>query len=291
MTSNQAGAAPARVASILIPAHNEESGIVRLLDHLTANTAPEEFEIIVLCNGCTDGTATAARVYEPAVKVVELPEPSKRYALKHGDGLTPVFPRAYVDSDVDLGSEDIRALVRALQDRTLVAAPCRVLVRDGMGILARAYYDVWEQLPRVSSEPFGRGVVMLSAAGHGRVASLPAVMADDLAMTVAFSAAERTIVGDACVKVWPPRRIRDLVRRRVRVVTGNAQMAQVEKRSAEVRTTAADLVRTVRNNPGLLLKLPVFVGVTVSARIGASRRIKKGDFTTWLRDDSSRVGG
>jgi hypothetical protein len=41
--------------------------------------------------------------------------------------------------------------------------------------------------------------------------------------------------------------------------------------------------------PGLAGRLPVFLAVHVAASFGARRAIRTGDFTTWQRDESSRV--
>lgn len=47
---------------VLIPAHNEEKGIVRTLDSLTAADYPQELlEIFVIADNCSDKTAEAAR--------------------------------------------------------------------------------------------------------------------------------------------------------------------------------------------------------------------------------------
>jgi len=107
-------------------------------------------------------------------------------------------------------------------------------------------------------------------------------------MSEAFEAHERVVVPEAVAVIRPPRTTRDLVRRRVRVVTGNAELDRSAGRSAEAKTGWADLLRIVRTRPGLIVCLPVFVGVAIMAKVAASRRVRAGDFSVWLRDDSSR---
>lgn len=275
-------------ASIVVPAHNEERSIRRLLDALTVGASPDEFEILVVCNGCTDSTAEIAGQYAQAVRVIDLPEPSKRAALKRGDAEATSFPRLYVDADVVIDAAAVRALVHALRGQVLAAAPVRVLPRDGVGRLVRAYYDVWEQLPQVRSAPFGRGVIAVSATGYERIRALPPVMADDLALSAAFADGERTVVASAAVTVWPPRTLRDLLRRRIRVITGNAQFDQDDGRPAELKTSPRTLLRVARARPRLIPSVPVFLGVAFTSKVAARRRIVRGDFDTWLRDESSR---
>jgi len=118
------------IASIIIPAHNEEFSIGRLLDQLLTDVAPGELEVLILCNGCTDRTADVARRFEPRVTVVDLPQPSKQAALKHGDTLATVFPRLYIDSDVEIRAADVRAAGRqaasALEFLAVAVAVARI---------------------------------------------------------------------------------------------------------------------------------------------------------------------
>src|SRR5579875_1211671 len=129
-------------ASVVIPAHNEQAVITRLLDRLVTESYPGEFEIVVVCNGCTDGTFAAAAGYGPAVRVIDIPEPSKAIALSRGDETATCFPRIYVDADVEIGPADLRALVAALEQPGVHAAgPARALARHGVSVLVRAYYS------------------------------------------------------------------------------------------------------------------------------------------------------
>jgi len=275
--------------SIVIPAHDEAATIARLLESLLDGAMPGEFEVIVVCNGCTDRTAEIARGL--GVQVVELTEPSKAAALAHGDTQAQHFPRIYLDADIEVSAATVRALSMALDGTVIAAGPQRLLQADGASLLVRAYYAVWTRLPQVRAGLFGRGVVAVSAVGHERTRTLPAVMSDDLAMSEAFGPSERTVVADAVAVIRPPRNLRDLLRRRIRVTTGNAQLDQTGARSAEAKTSWGDLARIVRDEPRLAGCVPVFVGVALASRIVARRRVRAGDFSTWLRDDSSRGAG
>ncbi|GAB2504678.1 glycosyltransferase [Promicromonospora xylanilytica] len=287
--SRPAGEAAVRapVASVIVPAHDEEHTIGRLLEALCAE--PGRFETVVACNGCTDGTARVAARYP--VSVLDLPEPSKTRALRAADQVAGTFPRVYLDADVEITADGVARLAAAVgPGRAAVAAPRRAMPRAGVTVLARWYYDVWEALPTVRSGLFGRGALAVSRDGAHRVGALPDMMADDLVLAEAFAPAERVIVQDVAVVVHPARTLRDLVRRRARVTTGNVQADRAGLRGADARTTLGDLWQVLRERPGLAPRIPVFLGVVLAGRVRARGALRAGDFTTWERDASSRTG-
>ena len=174
------------------------------------------------------------------------------------------------------------------QPGILAAAPERRIVRDGVSHWVGWYYDIWEALPQVRSGLFGRGVVVVNRSGQMRLNALPALLADDFLASEAFRAHERCVVPEARVVIRPPKRMVDLLKRRVRVATGVAQVDQLSLRSSESRTTMRTLLELARDQPRLIARLPVFVGVTLVARRRAAKAVAAGDYSTWQRDESSR---
>jgi len=275
----------------VIPAHNEAPVIGRLLQGLLAGAAPGELQVVVVPNGCTDDTELTAAAFGDPVVVVPLASPGKYAALRAGDARATGSEVIYVDADVELGVADARRLAAALREPgVLAAAPERVVALDRSSWAVRWYYDVWLELPVVREGLFGRGVIAVSPEGRRRLDELPDVMGDDLAASVAFTPAERRVVRDARVVVHPPRTVADLVRRRVRSVTATTQLQQARPGTVDsARTSRADLIGIVRRRPAAAPKLAVFLAVTALTRWRARRPIRSGDYTTWLRDESSRA--
>lgn len=277
-------------AAVVIPAHNEERSIPRLLEALTEPVRTGELDVIVVCNGCSDDTAGAAAAVHPAITVLESAEASKYAAMRQGEqAAADDLPLVFVDADVVIGASDVRSLVSALSSEIHVSSPERALAGDRVSWVVRWYYDVWLRLPQVQAGVFGRGVIALSPTGRRRVADLPQVLSDDLVISEAFASSERQVVRTASVLIRPPRTVRDLLRRRIRVVTGNAQADSLGHRSAPARTSLGTLVGLARERPASAPKVAVFAAVTLIARLAARRAIRDGDFTTWRRDDSSRT--
>jgi hypothetical protein len=278
--------------SVVIPACNEAAVIGRLLDRLTSSARPGELDVVVVANGCTDDTAKVAAGFGPPVRVLTVVAASKPQALAAGDRAARGFPRAYVDADVELGAGDLRALGEALQrPGVLAVAPERQFVMTGRSWPVRWYYDVWTRLPEVRRGLFGRGVIAFSEAGHARFSGLRPVIADDLTVSLSFAPDERVIVPEARVVIRPPRTFADLLRRRVRVAEGVAQLQRTAGTpdSSSARTRPSELLALARSEPRAAPRVVFFLALAVAARLRAGRAVLRNDYSTWLRDESSRL--
>ncbi|SDK96876.1 Glycosyl transferase family 2 [Nocardioides sp. YR527] len=274
-------------ASVVVPAHDESAGLRGNLAALLEGVPTGTFDVVVVCNGCTDDTVTVARSV-PGVRVLETSSASKALAVELGNAATSVFPRIHLDADVRLPGPDALRLVAAVAEPGVHAAgPSREVPAGSSSWPVRAYYRVWESLPNVRNGLFGRGAFCLSAEGQARVDAQVRLMNDDLVVSEAFAPQERRIVANAVVVVQPPRTVADLVRRRTRVATGNNQADQHAARHAS--TSVSDLIKLGLRQPSVGLRVPVFLTITVIARRLSRRAVRAGDYTTWLRDESSRA--
>ena len=281
------------VVSVIIPAHNEASVIGRLLSGMLAGAAPNEFEVWVVANGCTDDTAEIAATFD-GVKVLITPQAGKHAAMRLADEHAEGFPRLYVDADVELGSRDVRALAAALDEPGVVAVgPSRAMPAERLPWTVRWFYDVWEELPVVRAGLFGRGVVALSREGCERLRALPPLLGDDLAASLLFEPEQRRVVPEATVVVHPPRKLGALLKIRTRALVSTLQAGDdpaLASASGSARTSLSDLraiasAAPVRNGPKVLW----FLAVTVATKVRARRAVRAKDFRTWQRDDTSRA--
>lgn len=274
--------------SVVIPAHNEERVIARLLQHLAPPWPHQQLEVCVVANGCTDQTAREAARVAPWATVIELDEASKNAALCAGDEASNALPRAYVDADVTLGYDDLVRLADALCEGVHAVAPRRTMVVQESSWAVRAYLRVWESLPAVREGLFGRGVIMVDAEGVDRISGRADLTGDDLVAHLAFTPDERLLVDDATSFVVAPRTARQLVRRRTRAAAGNRQVDRV-RRGADPRSassTTSGSVRglvTVARKPSRWPELAAFLTITALARAGSRRGT-----TGWQRDESTR---
>jgi Glycosyltransferase like family 2 len=278
------------VTTVIIPAHNEGRVIGRLLRQLMPGAAEAGINVIVVANGCSDNTAEVAASFGPNLEVVCIPVASKFEALAAGNRAAPDHPRVYVDADVELRARDVQELEAVLrQHGILAAAPELVLDQTGVPWPVRWYCAVWMRLPEVRRGLFGRGVIAVAEPGQERLAHLPPLLGDDLAVSLSFAPHERAIAGEARVVVHPPRAFADLLRRRVRVVVGGAQMEHAEEvAGTAARTRMPHLLAIARREPRMAPRVALFLAVAVVARLQATRKLARRDYSTWMRDESSR---
>lgn len=99
--------------AIIIPAYNEAERIGRVLRAVQASKYADE--VIVACDGCTDGTAKVAGKYG-GVRVLELPfNVGKAGAMSAAVKTTDAQVLAFVDADLDgLSPDHIDSIVRPL---------------------------------------------------------------------------------------------------------------------------------------------------------------------------------
>lgn len=270
--------------SVIIPAHDEEHVIGRCLAFV-GGLSPDEAEVVVVANGCTDGTVDVAR--RAGVQVLDLPVAGKVGALNAGEAVVRSFPRVFLDADVTIDVETLRRLVEVLGDGApAVAAPRPVFDVEGRPALVRLFYRAWTELPYLTEGMVGSGVYAMNRAGRARFAAFPQVTGDDLFVQRCFSADETRVLSDSTFGVRTPWDLRSLIAIRTRVAHGNAELARTGhgalRRSTQATLRSMSLV--LRRDPSLLPACAVYVWVTIVSRIAARRR----SAVTWQRDATNR---
>lgn len=112
----------ARALSIIVPAHNEEARIGPTLREYAEHFRTAD--IIVVLNGCTDGTETIVRAYAalfPNIKIVTIRATvGKGGAVRAGLALSSASVVAFVDADAAFAASELEKLIAALGDNDAV---------------------------------------------------------------------------------------------------------------------------------------------------------------------------
>jgi glycosyltransferase involved in cell wall biosynthesis len=281
------------MTAVIMPAHNEAAVIARSLEALIDERS--DFEIIVVCNGCSDETAAIARSFGPRVSVIETDTPSKTNALNLGDEAAGSFPRIYMDADVLLSADSVRALAKALgPGGALAAAPmAKLAAPEGSSWAVRAFHRFFMALPYIQEGMMTAGVYAMSETGRRRFERFPDVIADDGFVRLHFTNGERVEVKDALSTVWHPGTVGDLIRIRTRSRLGlyqlHARYPELFVREARSKDYLGAGLAILRR-PGLWAAAVPYVWINLVTRLRAQRQKRSVDRYVWERDHSSRHG-
>ena len=270
-------------ASIVIAAHNEEQVIARTLEALALSIRSGEFDVLVVCNGCTDRTAEIARGFT-GVTVVELDIASKVAALREGDRLAGAGPRIYLDADIVLTSRAATDVAAALTMGALAARPPRSFDVHNAAWVVRRWYALRQSLPSISGTLWGAGCYALSEGGRARFAEFPDILSDDLFVHSLFSADEIVIVATDPVIITTPRRTADLLRVLRRHHRTQSEVAPAISPTGGRASQLSDIRALLRRNPLRIVDVCVYVATIAYARMLA----RTGNTVGWERDASSR---
>lgn len=272
--------------SIVMPAHNEEAVIERSLSPIARLTNPEQFEVVVVCNGCTDRTAEIARTYS-GVRVVEGERASKTWALNEGDRKASLWPRLYLDADIEISPDTVHSLFATLaQQGVLAARPSSVYDVSEASALVRSYYRARSRIASLHTHLWGAGAYAMTRAGRERFPDFPDVISDDLWIDLQFEQHEKAVSDSAPpVVVRTPRNVRTLVRVLRRGYRGNRALAHDAHAlgASPASSYACDLAASTRS-PLQLVDALTYVSVSLVARF-----LARWDTGVWERDETSRV--
>jgi glycosyltransferase involved in cell wall biosynthesis len=274
-------------ASVVIPAHNEADVLARSLAVLLGRAEPGELDVIVVANACTDATATVAG--ERGVRVIETPTPGKPNALRLGDAAARTFPRIYLDADVDLPIDSVRALLGVLtQQGVMATSPVPHYDLTDVRPSARRLHKVHELMMADRRGLSGAGVYCLNESGHARVAPFPDVISDDGFVHRSFAPGERVVAADASSVVRPTTTFRASLRRRVRVRQGNRQLDALGLPLTEGRLRLGSLVGLLRARRVSYVGAAWYLALLAADRLQVTwQRLRRAE-VSWGTDVSSR---
>ncbi|MGH3080637.1 MAG: bifunctional polysaccharide deacetylase/glycosyltransferase family 2 protein [Gaiellaceae bacterium] len=221
--------------SIVVPAFNEAVGIEKAIRSLDACEYPE-FEIVVVDDGSTDGTAELIEALGlPRVQVRRQPNGGKPAALNHGIAAARHDVIVMVDADTIFEPDTLRRLVQPLRRKDVGAVSGNTKVGNRRRLLGRwqhieyvmgfnldrRLYDTLQCMPTVPGAIGGFRRSALEQVGGVSAATL----AEDTDLTLALGRAGWRVVyvEDACAWTEAPSSLRALWRQRFRWSYGTLQ--------------------------------------------------------------------
>jgi len=277
--------------SIIIPAHNEELVIQDCLSGLLSGIESDEFEVVVVCNACSDRTALIVGSISEKITCIEVEKASKTNALNVGDAAAHGFPRVYMDADVRMKSADVKKMAGALEEGLLMAvSPCMKMDMSYASWVVRAYYDVWSNLPYCRAGLIGVGVYALSEEARSRFEKFPDIIADDGYIRLLFSSHERGSIAGVESIIRAPSHVKGLLKIKTRSRLGGYELKEkfpelFENDDKDYSSTISEMIVAWRLWPKLL----AYLMVNVLSRMRAKLYAQRAGYAGWERDESSRI--
>lgn len=275
--------------SIIIPAHNEASLISNTLN-IVLSQINDDYEVIVVTNGCTDDTYDLANKFIDSIKLITTDIPSKTNALNLGESQATLFPRIYMDADINLVDGSLIKITNALSEGEFLAvSPIPKMDLSGCSWFVKAYYDIWLSLPYCLSGMMGAGVYALSEEGRKHFDKFPDIIADDGYVRALFKEEERGNVKDAYAIVKAPANLKWLMKIKIRSRLGQMELA---RKYPELLKNEQKSYRgaffSVLKKPYKWPKLAIYIFINIITRIYAKKSLKNVSGYQWEKDMSSR---
>lgn len=270
------------VPSIVIPAHNEERSIARLLQSLAPLSVGTE--VVLVCNGCQDRTAEVARRAGDWVTVIDLPEASKPAALDAGDARASRFPRMYLDADVLIDAAAVGLVFEAISGGLPAAAATPRYDTEGASWVVRSHQRFWERMPANRSGLAGTNAMAVSAEGRARFVDWPRLIGDDYFLDGLFTDQEKVRVAGAIVTRPTSRNFRDCISRKARVHQGNLDIRAAGLREGHSGGGGGGVTAVLWEDPRMVVHLPAHLAVTVATRWLSWWRRRRGTAHLWFQD-------
>jgi glycosyltransferase involved in cell wall biosynthesis len=186
--------------SVVVPALNAAATIGTQLDALAAQEWSEPWEVLVVDNGSTDGTAAAAEAYRdrlPGLRVVEVAERGQAKALNRGVAEARAEAVAFCDADDQVAPGWVAAMGEALAEHEFVAGrPDDELLNEPWQRAARTSQPA-DRSPTVLFLPHvpyaGSNVIGLRRATHERLGGFDESMQALFDVDLSIRAAEQGI--------------------------------------------------------------------------------------------------
>ncbi len=222
--------------AVVVPAYNEAVGIERAVRSLAASDYPADFEVIVVDDGSTDGTAEIVEGLElKRVRVLRRTNGGKASALNSGIEASSAPVVVMVDGDTVFEPEALLRLVQPLSDPTVGAVSGNTKVGNRGGLLGR-----WQHIEYVTGFNLDRRMYEVlqctptvpGAIGAFRRDALRQVggvsgdtLAEDTDLTLAIGRTGRRVVYAENARAWTeaPSSLGDLWRQRYRWSYGTMQ--------------------------------------------------------------------
>lgn len=278
--------------TVIIAAYNEANIIQNTLRVLTGDNFiandKSSFQVMVVCNGCSDNTAELVTQNFPQVHCCSIQPASKALAIQKAESFNPGFPRLYLDADIELSKSDALFLFAQASNTSpaTLLIPSSVTNSEQSSNAVKRFYTIWEKTPYTQILGYGAGAYLLNKAGRERFNIWPELIADDAFVRSQFSSEEIQIATDCKVSVKAPKDLKSLIKVKARSKHGNLQLRRYLELNKHHKYDHKKPMSLSSVSTNIVDKI-VYVLINVTALAIAKAQHLTGS-KKWLRDHSNR---
>jgi glycosyltransferase involved in cell wall biosynthesis len=274
-----------KMATVIIPAHNEAAVIAQCLDSIVGQDFVES--IIVACNACADNTADIVKNYEK-VRCLEIVKASKTNAINEAEKYITSYPVFYIDADTYLEPGAIQDIIRVMaKNSLLLAAPTPIVNISSSSWLVRGFYRVWLNLPYIKEGVVATCSYVITREGRERFSCFPEVISDDGFVRGHFEVFEMANISSSYIHINAPKDICSLIKIKTRARLGNIQLLSlgISPVSHAGKYKAVPFHKWLTFSP---IDLLFYILIQFIIRFRAARQFKHVDKYKWESDNSTR---
>lgn len=278
--------------SVVVPAYNESAVIEHTLSYLLADGRLVSTEVLVICNGCSDDTASLVSAFTQSnidlltdrkltIEVVETEVASKTNAINIGIERASGEYIILLDADIHVSGATLISLMQNLIETGKdLLSPSVSFDYEYASFWVREYYKVASTSSYNKRYRFSN-VIAMSKVGVKCLGPLPEVIADDEYLRRQFKQEQVSICEELNFCFACPTNARDLLSILTRIQRGNYQLAQLGVKDHME-------MEKVKVSAPSFSSFFIFSAFKLLSKLHALWQLKTGKAIVWEKDNSSR---
>ncbi len=275
--------------TVIIPAYNERNVIAKALEPYRFLLKKHgDLEVVVVANGCSDGTERFVEREFPEVRLVSLTQGSKTAAINAGLEFASFEHVLVQDADIVIRPLSLEILIsRTGAQSYLLGSPYPQVQLQEASWAVKAYYRFWELTPIFQAGMTCSCCYILSPLAVRAVYPLPEVIADDGYVKATLGPDNITIFNDVYCEVSAPENLWSLIKIKSRARLGNRQLRQQNGMNPSSGKNSIKRLALLMWEERAFISGAIYFAVVVACSLRARWQNMVGQ-NRWERDESSR---
>lgn len=271
---------------VVLPAHNEETNIVKAVMPYQSYVREGIIRVIVVCNACTDRTYDLVKQLG-FVEAINIQIGGKVNAVNKAVESMNDGHLMVQDADTVISVTGVKKILGYIETKDFSLAAPIPCYSESRSWFVRQYYKYLFVTKAFRSGMVGAGVYLIHKRHLPEIYPMPKVIADDGYVKFSLVNYQFLRLDGVSVDLTPPQNLISLIKIRTRSRLGNLQLSNILDTKSEIhRNTIAELLCGAYRERQLVSMVIYFI-VNIVSLVRARARYRKNNFF-WERDESAR---